>query len=82
MAEILKPCPFCGGKAEYNSVAVKFDSCSRGFDFDVRCSKCGATAGRRIYSVTVRLASDGEIENAKDERPEAADVWNRRAENG
>ena len=39
----LKPCPFCGGKAEINNL-IKFDNNDR---FWVECKECGI--GTKIY---------------------------------
>lgn len=40
MNDKLKPCPFCGGKAEYheNCIDVEFGS-----EFWIRCTQCGCS---------------------------------------
>ncbi len=72
----LKPCPFCGGKAEYETslnVSPLIDNNGAYVDYDdmsywerVYCKECGA-----------------EISIADDEKDEITiEKWNRRAENG
>lgn len=81
MEEIkLKPCPFCGGKAEYiiNSNYDRFTT--HGWQFGIQCTNCMTELPMRDFIVTVNLKSDGEIAVAKDDRKKAADMWNRRAE--
>lgn len=68
----LKPCPFCGGKAEY-IINSNYERCTtHGWKFGIKCTSC----------MTVDLKPNGEIVFAKDDRKKAADMWNRRADNG
>ena len=72
MAE-LKPCPFCGGKAECYRTVVK----SNGYYSDavaVRCTVCGARNGYVLFDA--RTHPNGE------EYEEAERAWNRRCEDG
>lgn len=49
----LKPCPFCGGKAE---VYETTDSCGRNVSYMVECEKCEAGSG--YYDGDRQLAID------------------------
>lgn len=62
----LKPCPFCGGEAEYERFASP-----RNF-YSVRCTSCGCrTDGYR----------DNRTESTDAEnKTRQADIWNRRVE--
>lgn len=69
--EILKPCPFCGGKA---TVTVILTADKRNVAF-VECNVCGATS--KAYA----LGNEAKIDEiADDEGVESACfAWNRRA---
>lgn len=83
MSEIkLKPCPFCGGKAEYLITENYNLGRTQGWKFGVACTKCMVALPMRDFTVTVDFTIDGEIVSKKDERKKAADMWNRRADNG
>ena len=71
MAE-LKPCPFCGGEAEYKRTVIKTNGawCDA---VNVRCTNCDARTGRVLYDA--RKHPNGE------EYIEVEQAWNRRAEN-
>lgn len=77
----LKPCPFCGGPAEYLIQSRTASGPSRGWLFGVKCKRCGAETPRRNYILEVELCPDGEVKFTTDEREKAADAWNRRADN-
>ena len=78
MSEIkLKPCPFCGGKAEFTTKTNSSSQHDVGFRFVVICTKCHVCAPK-TYEWNFRLGSDGEIISSVDEREEAAGDWNRR----
>ena len=75
----LKPCPFCGGKAVFfvkNHTASETKSYWR---IGVYCTKCDLTSSK-LYSLTLALGTNAEIQTIKDERQHAVDDWNRRAE--
>lgn len=81
MEEIeLKPCPFCGGKAEYKIDKSYKWGTTRGWQFGIKCTNCMMELPMRDFVVTVDLESNGEIAFDKDDRKKAADMWNRRAE--
>lgn len=77
MELILNPCPFCGGKAEFNIIFTRSTNNSRGFGFKIQCSKCNIT-NQRVYELHIDLNSKGLIEFPIDERQAAVDDWNRR----
>lgn len=61
----LKPCPFCGGKAELKKETVWTRT-----EVYVKCTEC--------WAMTKSVMADAEY-CANDK---AAEMWNRRAENG
>ena len=73
----LKPCPFCGGKAEIKRCKVYLDDA-----LQVRCTECGANQPKQIPNH--RLYSGGKeiflTEAMVIER--ITNRWNRRAVNG
>ena len=78
----LKPCPFCGGKAAYIIYSNYARCTTHGWQFGIKCTDCMTALPVRDFAVTVDLESDGEIALVKDDRKKAADMWNRRADNG
>ena len=69
----LKPCPFCGGEAEYKRTTIKTGGawCDA---VNVRCTVCDARTGRVLYDA--RKHPNGE------EYEEVKEAWNRRVEGG
>ena len=68
----LKPCPFCGGKAEFVRTAIK----TKGSWCDavyVRCTNCDSRSNRVLYSAKMHK-NDSEYR-------EAQESWNRRYNN-
>lgn len=81
MSVELKPCPFCGGKAVFEQRDYgKADRCSVGMQFHIRCKKCGSTVKKTFGSVFIKLSETGELNIWSDDRAEAIEAWNRRAE--
>ena len=72
----LKPCPFCGGKADFKLVEV--DEPVTFFDlfYCVRCSDCGFQFGYAHISRLPQFCED-EVRQAKSILEKK---WNRRAE--
>lgn len=62
----IKPCPFCGGKAEYHE---EYGAIRGSVDFFIECSECGA----RPF-----LTSDASGENYIDLIESVFQTWNRR----
>lgn len=78
MSEIkLRPCPFCGGKAVYMTKSNASDHYCAGFNFEVGCEGCGISLPGR-YKIRFSLSENGELNILNDERPIAAEKWNRR----
>lgn len=81
----LKPCPFCGGEAAMIANTGCIEAAHgeyRAWEFCVMCIGCNISLPRRNYRLAVKLDKCGEIVVMQDERKEAADLWNRRADNG
>lgn len=78
----LKPCPFCGGEAEFDQTAYgrTTDHSSVSLQFEIRCKKCGATAPNAYGYISINLSSNGELNIWHDDKNPAIDAWNRRAD--
>ena len=79
----LKPCPFCGKEAAFFSKCCcpkAAAGLTRKWEFGVGCLACGIALPTTTYSFAVQMKKDGGIEIIEDDRQEAADTWNRRAE--
>lgn len=77
----LKPCPFCGGDAEFETKSNLSSHSEVGFDFAVKCSDCGIELPG-TYRITFILGMSGQLRTIVDEREKAMDEWNRRADDG
>lgn len=75
----LKPCPFCGRKAEFKIRSNLSSHSEVGFDFTIKCSECDIEIPR-TYRVTLTIGMSGQINAKIDERQKAMDDWNRRIE--
>ena len=81
----LKPCPFCGKEAAFFSkccCSKAATGLTRKWEFGVGCLACGIALPNTSYSFSLQMAKDGSIRYIDDDRQEAADTWNRRADNG
>lgn len=76
--EELKPCPFCGGKAVFDTVSNLSSHYEVGFEFEIECKNCGAKLPKR-YKVKFSLTDSGGINPLYDDRDRAAEEWNKRA---
>ena len=74
----LKPCPFCGGKADFKIRSNISSHSEVGFDFTIKCSECDIEIPR-TYRVTLTIGMSGQINAKIDERQKAMDDWNWRA---
>ncbi len=81
MSKELKPCPFCGGKAVFATVANKSSHSAAGVIFKIKCTKC-MTEFPKSYECEMYMNQDGNIQTRKDERLKAVADWNRRANDG
>lgn len=77
----LKPCPFCGGKADFKTKSNLSRHWEVGFDFTIKCSECDIEIPS-TYRVTLILGRGGQLNEIIDERQKAMDDWNRRADDG
>lgn len=75
----LKPCPFCGGKAVFIPERNSSSDKGIGYDFRIKCRDCGLLSPK-IYKVELELTKGGLLNPHHDERKQAADIWNRRAD--
>lgn len=73
----LKPCPFCGGKANIVQESTGADRDFVKIRFGIECSRCRTTFRRGIGVIEMTL-KNGEILVTKDERTDIARMWNRR----
>lgn len=79
----LKPCPFCGGKANFLIKTYMERGITRGYTFGIYCTKCDIALPKTNYIIEFEMSSDdGELKVTTDERPQAIEAWNRRADNG
>ena len=77
----LKPCPFCGGEAQFDVSSNGSDGRCVYFVFNIKCGKCALVSPKR-YSVEFCLKETGAIVATKDGRNQAIEDWNRRNDNG
>lgn len=73
----LKPCPFCGGEAEFITDTSGLRSEFRRISFSIQCKGCKIEYPKR-YEIEFRLDSHGEIVMNTDERQKALEAWNKR----
>lgn len=76
--EELKRCPFCGGKAEFETKECNYSNYRVGFNFTIKCCDCKCELPSR-YSLTFTLGGKGNIIPSIDERQKALEQWNSRA---
>ena len=79
-SEKLKPCPFCGKKAEFRTNTAGTNGENFKYRFNIRCRNCGMNSSH-IYDVEITFRN-GDFVIIEDERDKAVEEWNRRAEDG
>lgn len=79
MNEKLKKCPFCGGNAQFTLISVGHEGYHAIWNFQVRCSKCGARVPL-LHKLEIGINTDGYLAHIVDERDDAIKEWNRRSE--
>ena len=79
-SERLKPCPFCGKKAEFRTNTTGTNGENFKYRFNIRCRNCGMNSSH-IYGVEITFRN-GDFVIIEDERDKAVEEWNRRAEDG
>ena len=58
----LKPCPFCGGKAIFQVISNFSNNVYVGFDYTIKCSKCGCSPFEKLTRAEYFLSQkDGDI---------------------
>lgn len=70
--------PFCGSEAKILTPPPAKGIHHNG-EFGVYCSQCYVTSPRTDYQLELELGSKGQLVVVKDERPQALEAWNRRA---
>ena len=78
----LKPCPFCGGEAEFVTKHNNSSHHGVGFTFEIQCVECGATTPKASGCITLQLSDCGIVVPIDDGRGKAIAEWNRRTEDG
>ena len=81
---VLKPCPFCGGKAEFITIHNKSNHTSVGFNYTIACSSCSCTPIRLAGEMNVFLDKDGEVkitEASAIKKQNMIAKWNTRTQN-
>lgn len=58
----LKPCPFCGGKAEYETVSTRHVF-KKYIGFYIKCTECGVSTGVELTVKEAREAWNRRIED-------------------
>lgn len=77
----LKPCPFCGGKAEFVVKGNISNHCGVAFTYVIACSKCKCTPMSKSSEMHIYLDKNGEIKmtGASDVTKQCMiDEWNTR----
>jgi Lar family restriction alleviation protein len=79
-SERLKPCPFCGKKAEFRTNTTGTNGENFKYRFNIRCRNCGMNSSH-IYDVEITFRN-GDFVIIEDGRDKAVEEWNSRVEDG
>ena len=71
----LKPCPFCGGKAEIDSTGIGYTNGSFSENYEIGCKSCNI----RFRGTSYFIIKDGTPTISIDGYKECIEKWNRRA---
>lgn len=74
----LNNCPFCNGKAFFNTKSSFNNSGEVGYNFSIKCSKCNLEYPK-LGLVSVILKDNGTLEYIADQRLDIANEWNKRS---
>lgn len=74
----LKPCPFCGGEAEFRLIRTDNGNSTLEFQFRISCKVCRMGNYSVVNRVRINFNSDGKLYFDTDERERAIEAWNRR----
>ena len=80
MAE-LKPCPFCGGTAQFLTTGNESSNSGVGFSYIIRCSNCKCTPIQKEKEMHLWLDNCGQVritEVSETVRKQAIVEWNTR----
>ena len=75
---VLKPCPFCGGKAKITKASTGYDQGSFTVSYKIGCPTCNFYFGDTSYFVV----NDGIPSILADGYRECVNKWNRRTNDG
>lgn len=73
----LKPCPFCGGRANFRTTSISHCGHTVGYKFIIGCTRCGTNIADCEGEVEIAFR-DGELVVKTDDREKCIEVWNRR----
>ena len=82
--EELKPCPFCGGEAEFTTVSNNSTHIGVGCSYIIACSKCKCTPIQKSQNLNVFLDKNGELkitEVSVVNKRNMINEWNTRTQN-
>lgn len=75
----IKPCPFCGGKANMRRTTLGYKSNDTWTDaWMIKCNKCGASSSDTVYVSEITRDKDGNILILADGYANAVNAWNTR----
>ena len=76
----LKPCPFCGGNAEFKTDSMNAYDGKLSVKFHIECRDCHSSFPACYEYININLDTNGELDLLADNRQKAIDAWNKRPE--